>query len=211
MESCSKNWKHVFVYESGMIDPQPGYPCLYPGQVMFDNHLKALDFAISDGWELNKNTALDIHRMLTKNIPYFEDSGNSGQYRNCEVWIGHDLCPHYLTLSNLMDQWLQVTNKLIDLNYQDKISGLVAASVSHHMFEVVHPFIDGNGRTGRLLFQKVLKQCDEDPRIIYYSDRDSYYEEIQHFRDKYWISNKFDVDLIISDSMSPQVHSNIHP
>jgi len=58
--------------------------------------------------------------MLTKNIPYFEDSGNSGQYRNCEVWIGHDLCPHYLTLSNLMDQWLQVTNKLIDLNYQDK-------------------------------------------------------------------------------------------
>jgi len=211
MESCSKNWKHVFVYESGMIDPQPGYPSFYPGQLMFDNHLKALDFAISDGWELNNNTALDIHRMLTKNIPFFEDRGNSGQYRSCEVWIGHELCPNYSALSSLMDQWLEITKKLIDLNYQDKVSGLNVASTSHHMFEVVHPFIDGNGRAGRLLFQKVLKQCNEDPRIIYFSDRDRYYEEIQYFRDKYWISNKFDIDLIISDSMSPQVHNNIHP
>jgi len=201
MDLYAKNWKHIFVYESSLIDPQPGYHCYKPGQVMFDNHMKALDFCLSSGWEINKNTPLDIHRFLTRDISFFEDRGMSGRYRDCEVWIGHELCPHFASIPHLMDQWAEVTNKLLNLNYDGKALSAEIAAVCHHMFEVIHPFIDGNGRTGRLLYTKILHQCNEDPRIIFYKDRDLYYKDIQYFREKYWIFNKFDVDNIIQDCL----------
>ena len=94
----SISWKHVFVKQSNLIDPQPGYPGSEPGQLMFDNHLVALDFAISDGWELSEHTPLDLHRLLTKNIDFFENSNYSGRYRTQDVWIGHEVCPHFIKI-----------------------------------------------------------------------------------------------------------------
>lgn len=68
----SRTWKEEFVYQSGLIDPQPGYVSNAPGCKMFDNHIKALNFALSDGWELTPHTPLDIHRILTKDIPFLK-------------------------------------------------------------------------------------------------------------------------------------------
>jgi hypothetical protein len=53
---------------------------------MFDNHLVALDFAISDGWELSEHTPLDLHRLLTKNIDFFENIliQNNIEYQHLE-------------------------------------------------------------------------------------------------------------------------------
>lgn len=175
------SWKHIFVHESGMIDPQPGYSNSGPGCQMYDNHCKALDFVLSDGWELSPYTPLDIHRILTKNIPFFDR--DSGKYRTVDVWIGHDICPSPLVLNNLMDVWFIKTKELMDKVYDNKLDPLIAAWASHHMFEVVHPFIDGNGRTGRLILNKVLNDLGQDPLIVRFDDRFSYYESIQEFRD----------------------------
>ena len=60
-----------------------------------------------------------------------------------------------------------------------------------HMFEVVHPFIDGNGRTGRLILNKVLNDLGQDPLIVKFSDRFSYYDSIQEFRDYSFTGNDF--------------------
>ena len=95
-----------------------------------------------------------------------------------------------------MYRWFKFSQALVNLNYEKKISGVLAASLSHHMFEVVHPFIDGNGRTGRLLFTKILKDCGEDPRIFFFKDRESYYLEIQCFRENFSNGYTFDMDAI---------------
>ena len=71
--TCS--WKTEFVRNSNMIDPQPGYDGRKPGCQMFENHMNAFNFVLSDGWEINVNTPLDIHRILTKNIDFFDQKG----------------------------------------------------------------------------------------------------------------------------------------
>jgi Fic family protein len=188
------NWKYLFVSESNLIDPQPGYKGNEEGCLMFDNHMSALNFAISNGWELNENTPLDLHRFLTRGIPLFEDYGMSGKYRNVDVWIGHESCPSPVVLSNLMNAWYKITKHLMD-RYLDKkdfrLSALEIAFISHHVFEVIHPFIDGNGRTGRLLVAKILHDLGQEPVIVKFSDRHDYYQTIEDFRDKYWTGTQF--------------------
>ena len=185
------------MYESNWIDPQPGYNGTIPGCPMFENHMNALNFVLSDGWELTYSTPLDIHRMLTKGIPFFEDRDNSGKYRTVDVWIGHDLCPNPILLPNLMNQWYEVTKKMMN-SFIDKCGNQDEARriawISHHMFEVIHPFIDGNGRTGRLLLTKVLHDLGYDPLIVKFDDRAEYYEAIQDFRDNNWTGNQFYVE-----------------
>ena len=207
MENCSKSWKEIFVYESGLIDPQPGFPSIKPGQLMYDNHLNALNFVMSESSQLTSNSPLDIHRFLTKNVEFFERNNNSGQYRKSDVWIGHELCPSPLILDNLMNHWFDITTKLVELNYLNMISGLKVSSISHHMFECIHPFIDGNGRTGRLLFNMIQKVCGEDPRIFYYKYRFSYYDEIQSFRDRFFTGTQFLTDDIYEYYNLPPMES----
>ena len=185
------NWKELFVSESNRIDPQPGYLGNSSGCPMFENHMSALNFALSSDFELKESTPLDVHRLLTKGIPFFEDCNMSGQYRTLSVWIGIDMCPKFVLLPSLMMQWYECTRKWMD-SCQDKKSAYNIAWASHHMFEVVHPFIDGNGRTGRLLFNKVLVELGYDPVIFQFDDRFEYYDSIQEFRNSYWNGMSFD-------------------
>ena len=80
------------------------------------------------------------------------------------------------------------------LVYDNKLSAKDCAFISHHIFEVIHPFIDGNGRTGRLLINKVLYDLGEEPIIIMFDDRNEYYNSIQNFRNKYWTGKQFILD-----------------
>ena len=184
----SYTFKESFVFQSGLIDPQPGYPSFKPGQTMYDNHIEALDMALDKSWEFYSGVACDLHRILTKGIPFFEDHNCSGRYRTVDCWIGHDLCPNPLIIPQLMDVWHTHINELMK---ESKLPPIEIAWICHHMFEIIHPFIDGNGRTGRLLFNKVLSQLGEQPRIIYFKDRFQYYDSINEFKDKYFCNNCF--------------------
>jgi Fic family protein len=194
-----KSWKHIFVCESNMIDPQPGYMGNHLGCHMYDNHLQALNFVLSEGWEMNPSTPLDVHRFLTRGIPFFEDSGNSGKYRTVDVWIGHETCPSPYMLENLMNDWFDFSKKIMRDVESGKIVAFDAALSVHHYFETIHPFIDGNGRTGRLLLQKVLTDLGQDPVIIFFDDRSEYYDAIENFRDSYWDGKTVDYDKLLVD------------
>jgi len=184
--SCT--FKHLFIENSNAIDPQPGYDGNHKFCPLYQNHLEALEFMLDSSWILTKDTPLDAHRILTKGIRYFEDKGMSGQYRNVDVFIGHEICPSAYVIPNLMESWFQITQEMIAKGSR---TPLEIGWISHHMFEVIHPFIDGNGRTGRLLINKILTQLGEEPILVDYKDRFEYYDSIQFFKKLFFENGKF--------------------
>ena len=58
---------------------------------------------------------------------------------------------------------------------------LTAAAYFHAKFENIHPFADGNGRTGRLLMNYLLLLLDHPPIIIHEEDRRTYYDALERF------------------------------
>ena len=54
----------------------------------------------------------------------------------------------------------------------------VLASIFHHKFEKIHPFSDGNGRTGRMLVNMILLKNNYPPMIIYKKDRRMYLDAL---------------------------------
>ena len=57
---------------------------------------------------------------------------------------------------------------------KDKLHPLILASVFHHKFEKIHPFMDGNGRTGRMLLNYILMQREYPPIVITRASRRKY-------------------------------------
>ena len=57
---------------------------------------------------------------------------------------------------------------------KDNLHPLILASVFHHKFEKIHPFMDGNGRTGRMLLNFILMKHKYPPTIIYKKERTDY-------------------------------------
>lgn len=80
---------------------------------------------------------LHCHDILMANQPIEEEY--KGKFRNCPVWVGGHDTQHYKLIPTFMDTFLDKINK--DEDWKE----------THVFFEKCHPFIDGNGRIGRIL------------------------------------------------------------
>ncbi len=98
---------------------------------------------------ISEDTILELHKMLYSNI----DEKNAGKYRNCNVLItGSEFeLPKHQDIPKLMKEF--VSN--IGLN-KDKMHPVEFAAWLHERIVSIHPFIDGNGRTARLLMNLAL-------------------------------------------------------
>lgn len=63
----------------------------------------------------------------------------------------------------------------------DEKNILMAAAYFHAKFENIHPFSDGNGRTGRLLMNYYLLSVNHPPIVIHEEDRNAYYDALELF------------------------------
>ena len=111
-----------------------------------------------------------IHQLVLKNI----DDENAGRYRRENVTIksATHIPPDYLKVPELME-------KLV-LNYKNwnNFHPIIQAALLHGELVKIHPFIDGNGRTSRLLMNLDLMNHGYNPVIIKKEDRLEYYEAL---------------------------------
>ena len=80
---------------------------------------------------------------------------------------------------------------------QNKLHPIVLAVIFHHKFEKIHPFMDGNGRTGRMIMNYILLKSNLPPMIIHKKTRKEYLESMREADecDLWKISEKYN-DLI---------------
>ncbi len=137
------------------------------------NHEKAILYLSDLVKEDNPITEWNIkgiHQLVLKDI----DDENAGRYRRENVTIkgATHIPPDYLKVPELME-------KLV-LNYENwnNFHPMIQAALLHGELVKIHPFVDGNGRTSRLLMNLDLMNHGFNPVIIKKEDRLEYYEAL---------------------------------
>ncbi|GMQ57733.1 Fic family protein [Vallitalea sediminicola] len=114
----------------------------------------------------------NIHRLVLKGI----DDANAGQYRKQNVIISgaKHIPPDYLVLKDKMNKFI----KWYMSKDAKEMHPIERAARVHGDFVKIHPFIDGNGRTARLLLNLELMKSGYPPIVIKNSERMRYYEAL---------------------------------
>ena len=138
------------------------------------NHAQAFDWVIERvnniEQHVSEGTILDLHWLILQKI----DDANAGRYRTVPVRIAGStvIMPNAMKVPELMSgfvSWLQ----------KNKTHVTTLAIDAHFKLVSIHPFVDGNGRTARLLMNLLLMQAGYPPAILRKEDRRRYIDSIE--------------------------------
>ncbi len=137
------------------------------------NHEKAilfLDDLVKDNEPISEWNIKNIHQLILKNI----DNENAGRYRKENVTIkgATHIPPDYLKVPELMEKLI------LTYNTWSEYHPIIQAALLHGELVKIHPFVDGNGRTSRLLMNLDLMNSGYNPVIIKKESRLKYYEAL---------------------------------
>ncbi len=148
------------------------------------NYVKALEYGLARLSTLPVSLRLirEIHQRLMAGVR--GESQTPGEFRRSQNWIGPAGCtlsdatfvpPPVEEMHNALDSFEKY------LHEASEMPALIRLSLIHYQFEAIHPFLDGNGRVGRLLVSLLL--CSEKllPHPLLYLS--SYFER---YRDEYY-------------------------
>lgn len=132
----------------------------------------------------NLNLLFDLHNTLLNSVR--GRNKNRGCYRTVQNWIGATGCsideaeyvpPDPSLVKELMNNWEEYY-------HADEHDSLVQLAIIHAQFEIIHPFLDGNGRIGRIIIPLFLYEKKILSRPMFYlstyleSHRDEYIERL---------------------------------
>ena len=168
------------------------------------NYIKAMEIAIDSLKSLPFSSRLikEAHKTLLKGVR--GQKKQPGKFRSSQNWIGgatindaHFIPPIHTTVAELMGD----IEKFLH-NDEIYFPELLKIGLVHYQFETIHPFLDGNGRVGRLMIPLYLvsRNILREP-ILYLSDffennRDLYYENLMLVREKNNITQWFKFFLV---------------
>jgi len=129
---------------------------------------------------LRHEDVFNLHRILSDGVM---DQGVAGRYRSIVVRVGRYTPPPPEDVSGLMFELLAWWNEK-----SGDVSPVISSAILHYRFEAIHPFADGNGRTGRALALWELYRRGFDTHHIfsvdeyYWEDRPAYYAALDSVR-----------------------------
>lgn len=126
-----------------------------------------IEKSVRDKIPFSENVVRQIHSFVLKDRPR-----ESGEYRHVPVRIigAYHIPAKPLLIPEKME------NLIAWFSNDKKLHPIERAALFHLKFEGIHPFVDGNGRTGRLIMNLMLMHAGYLPINIKYSERKRYYE-----------------------------------
>lgn len=157
------------------------------------NYIKATEYALERIKTLPLCSRLikETHEVLLGGVRGEEK--NPGEFRISQNWIGaqgSSLKNARYIPPNVEDMTVAISDLEKYINSDDSLDVLIQAALIHYQFETIHPFLDGNGRVGRLLITLFLmeKKALNSPAlyISYYlkKNRIEYYDRMSEVRNK---------------------------
>ncbi len=156
------------------------------------NYITAMDFAVQSLDKLPFSTRLirDTHKVLLQGVR--GERKQPGEYRKSQNWIGGATLNDAVFVPPVHSSVPELMSDIEKFLHNDKIQfpELLKIGLVHYQFETIHPFLDGNGRVGRLLIPLYLVSQGLLQRpILYLSDffernRKLYYDNLTIVREK---------------------------
>jgi len=168
------------------------------------NYTKAMEWAINELEKLPFSTRLirGTHKVLLQGVR--GERKQPGEFRNSQNWIGGATINDAIFIPPVHTAVPELMRDIEKFLYNEKIyiPELLKIGLVHYQFETIHPFLDGNGRVGRLLIPLYLvsKGILKKP-ILYLSDffeknRKLYYENLMLVRNNNNLSQWFKFFLV---------------
>jgi Fic family protein len=127
---------------------------------------------------LTEESIRALHAVITADIPH--KNNLPGNYRNGAVYVGDTAHGGVYTPPKILDDVQNLMHVFVEWINIIEVSAFIRAILAHYYFCVIHPFWDGNGRTGRLIEAMILQSANIKyvPRELsnyYYRNVDEYY------------------------------------
>lgn len=144
-----------------------------------DHALEAWNYLIQQP-KLTQTNILETHRILMRS--HLTTGGDLGMFRRVDVWVGEHKGLSPWMLADAVHEWIILANTTLSLTNLDNKNKEVRHGIEksikmlHVSFEKIHPFIDGNGRMGRILMNWQREKMGLPIITILASERQRYYE-----------------------------------
>ena len=187
IEGTQSSLSDLLSYENQDI---PGVPT--QDVIEVSNYVAAMEHGfkrIQEGFPLSLRLVREMHEVLLSRGR--GSSKQPGEFRRSQNWIGGTRPGNAKFVPPPPERLMETLDALEKFLHDENIQlpALIKAALAHHQFETIHPFLDGNGRLGRLLITFIL--CVDgimrQPMLylsLYFKiNRQSYYDHLQLVRD----------------------------
>jgi Fic family protein len=150
------------------------------------NYIVALDFGLKrlDDLPLSLRLIKEIHEQLMQGVR--GSHATPGEFRKIQNWVGQTGCTLNTAKfvpppTNYLEECLGELEKFL---HDRQLPALIHIALCHYQFETIHPFLDGNGRVGRLLITLSLIEQKMLPSPLLYlsaffeATREEYYRQL---------------------------------
>lgn len=141
------------------------------------NSIKAMHF-IKKEFKFNEQSIKKLYNILTKDLKREDGSNYPKGFKKVDIIVGNSITTKPTQVKNELKKLLEWYKK-----NKKTLHPLELAFEFHLMYESIHPFTDANGRTGRLIMNKILIQNYYNPTIIYKENKKTYFNAIQKARE----------------------------